>query len=67
MMMVENNQVEVYDDVILIIVDGIHNTDCDGDYESSHHILQSNSLDCDHFDLDNDRELAYSNCFEDYS
>ena len=63
-MMIENNQGEVYDDIIPMIVDGIHDTNCDGDYESFHHILKSNSLDRDRFEFDSDRELAYSNRFE---
>ena len=66
-MMIENNKGEVYDDIIPMIVYGIHDTDCDGDYESFHLILKSISLDPDRFEFDNDRELAYSNCFEGYN
>ena len=66
-LMVKNNQVQVCDDVILMIVDGIYNTDGDGDYESFHSILESNFLGPDDFDCDNDRELAYANRFEDYN
>ena len=61
-LMVRNNQVQVCDDVIPMIVDGIHNIDGDGDYALFHPILNPNSLDCG-----NDRKLAYANCFEDYN
>ena len=66
-MLFENNQDQVCDDVIPIIVDGIHNTDGDGNYESFHPILKPNSLDRDYFDRDNDLELVCANCFEDYN
>ena len=49
-MMVENNQVQVCDDIISMIVAGVHDTDSDVEYESIHLIIKFNSLDHNYFD-----------------
>ena len=45
--MVKNNQVQVCDDVLHMVVDGIYSTAGDVDYESFHIALQSNYHRCD--------------------
>ena len=66
--MVENNQVQVFDDVVPMIVAGICDTSGDINYKLFHPILKSNSLDCDYFDrTNNECELAYDNYSEDYN
>ena len=49
-MMVENNQVQVCDDILSMIVAGVHDTDSDAEYESIHLVIKSNSFDRNYFD-----------------
>ena len=60
--MVKNNQILVRDDVLHMLVDGIHNIAGDDNYESFHPILKSN-----YHDRDNASELAFDTKVHDYS